>query len=134
MVTISLRKGGQGHQTPSLTPSSPPTSPPTPLQHKHNQFQLQHRKNAFFAYIQLERDNPSVTNGPTDRRTDKASYSVENGYPVTPVTRPVRVRVTDGQSDRLTHRWTKMQKLLVWRPRLRRQKPFLIYHSFTSKC
>ena len=71
-VTISLRTGGQGHPTPSLTP----TTPPNTLTHK--QYQLQHQKYAFFAFStrtwQLERDGR--TNGPTNGRTDKASYRV----------------------------------------------------------
>ena len=66
-VTVSLRTGGQGHPTTSLTP----TTTPTTLQHTDRQYQLQLHMYVFFAFStrvwQLKRNGR--TDGPTDRST-----------------------------------------------------------------
>ena len=67
-VTISLRTGGQGHQPhPNHTPNPPPT-------HSHTNNTNWSIINTRFSRFQLERD--LRTDGPTDGRTDKASYRV----------------------------------------------------------
>ena len=57
---------GRGIQPPAL-PQPHPQPPSNTLTHK--QFQLQHQKYAFFVF-QLERDNWSMADGPTDQRTN----------------------------------------------------------------
>ena len=61
-----MRTGGQGHPTPILTPS-PPSSPQVP--HSHAQ-------KAYKMLVSTLLDSCSRTDGPTDGRTDKASYRV----------------------------------------------------------
>ena len=74
---MALWTAGRGHPTPSFTPI-------TPLQYTHTNKTNCSIINTHFSQFQLERNNSSVTdgrldqqtNGPTDQRTDKASYRV----------------------------------------------------------
>ena len=70
---MSLRRGGQGHPTPSLTP----TTPPTPLQHPHTQTSI---LNTRLSHFQFERDKWSVTNGWTDKASHRVATKKEISY------------------------------------------------------